>query len=209
MAVTVDGHPRTYEEAMADFASWSTDFDTVVDPLRRAARIMAALAHVMAEVIETMTKAVTRVSDRMAVTNDVLKLVNEGISLQKDQTETNEFTWMKGTEQELALTVSVLRASGVKSKAEAAAAGTTDGMYELKPDPLNPAQWVIVTTPRNLTYIQSALQIELQKLGSNQENDQMRVQTAVGRYNATYELISSLIKKSETQGDTVGNGIRT
>eukprot|EP00952_Eustigmatos_sp_NYUAD-ZCMA_P000323 993-Eustigmatos_ZCMA.PRE.1 len=85
-----------------------------------------------------MTKAVTRVSDRMAVTNDVLKLVNEGISLQKDQTETNEFTWMKGTEQELALTVSVLRASGVKSKAEAAAAGTTDGMYELKPDPLNP-----------------------------------------------------------------------
>ena len=90
-------------------------------------------------------------------------------------------------------------------RGKAAAEGTNDAMYELRQNP----EWTIFTTPRNLTYIQSALQIEVQKLGSNQENDQMRVQTAVGRYNATFELISSPIKKSETQGDTVGNGIRT
>lgn len=207
MAVIVDGHPRTYQEAMADFAAWSTDFDTVVDPLRRAARIMAALAHVMAEVIETQTKAVTRISDRMAVSNDVLKLVNEGITQTKDKVETDPYTWMAGTPEELALTVSVLKASGVLSKEDNA----TTGMYELKPnpDPRFPGQWIISTTPRNLTYIQSSLKIDLEKLSSTQQNDQMRVQTAVGRYNATYELISSLIKKSETQGDTVGNGIRT
>lgn len=204
MALTVDGHVRTYEEAMQDFAAWSTDFETVVDPLRRAARIMAALAHVMAEVIETQTKSVTRISDRMAVTNDVLKLVNEGLSVRKDNTETEDFRWMQGTEQELALTVSVFRAAGIASKDE----DPTNGMYQVLEDPTT-GQSYIQTSPRNLTYIQSALQIDLEKLGSSQQNDQMRVQTAVGRYNATFELISSLIKKSETQGDAVGNGIRT
>lgn len=207
MAVIVDGHPRTYEEAMADFAAWSTDFETVVDPLRRAARIMAALAHVMAEVIETLTKAVTRISDRMAVTNDVLKLVTEGTTRRKDNDETQDFDWVVGTEDELAVTLSVLKAAGVKSRAEAAAAGTDDGMYELKP--AGGGRLIISTSPRNLTYIQMALQTDLDKLGSTQQNDQMRVQTAVGRYNGTFEFITSLIKKSETQGDAVGNGIKT
>ena len=203
MAVTVDGHPRTYEEAMADFGNWSTDFETVVDPLRRAARIMAAMAHVMAEVIETQTKAVTRISDRMAVTNDVLKLVNEGATRQKDK-ETEEFPWMTGTEQELAVVISVLKATGIKSDQDAPAG---EAMYRVTQDASG--QWTIHTTGRNLEHMQLAIQTDLEKLGSTQQNDQMRVQTAVGRYNATFELISSLIKKSETQTDTVGNGIRT
>lgn len=208
MALTVDGHVRTYDEAMADFAAWSTDFDTVVDPLRRAARIMAALAHVMAEVIETQTKSVTRISDRMAVTNDVLKLVNEGLSVRKDNTETEDYRWMQGSEQELAVAISVFRAAGIMSKDPAPAGDPVNGMYQVLEDATT-GDFYIWTSPRNLTYIQSALQIDLEKLGSSQQNDQMRVQTAVGRYNATFELISSLIKKSETQGDAVGNGIRT
>jgi hypothetical protein len=206
MAVTVDGHPRTYEEAMEDFKAWSTDFQTVADPLRRAARIMAALAHVMAEVIETQTKSVTRISDRMAVVNDVLKLVNAGITRSKDNgSETAEIPWMQGSEQELAVAVSVFRAAGIQSKSESSA----EGMYQVGPSLTFLGQSAIYISPRNLTYVQSALQIDLQKLGSTQQNDQMRVQTAVGRYNATFELISSLIKKSETQGDAVGNGIKT
>lgn len=204
MALTVDGHQRTYEEAIADFGTWTSDYESVVDPLRRAARVIAALAHVMAQVIETQTQAMTHTSDQIAVVNDVLKLVNEGITHSKDNaSETTDIEWMEGTQEELAVAISVFNASGIKSKEDS----PTEGMYSLRED--SPGEWTIMISPRNLGYVQLALQTDVEKLSSTQQNDQMRVQTAVGRYNYMTDLISSLTKKGETQSDTVGNGIRT
>lgn len=192
-----------YNDAMQRLASWATDFNAVADPLRRAARVMAAMAHVMAKVLETQTLAMTNITDRMAVVNDVLDAANRSLTLNKDTPETQQFDWVVGSQAQIDLIATVLRSeTDVKEVTPA----TPDGWYQVVDN--GDGTWKITTTRRNLTGITDSLQIALQKLGGTQQNDQTRVQTAVGRYNATFELVSSLIKKSETQGDSVGSNLR-
>lgn len=193
-----------YNDAMQRLAGWATDFNGVADPLRRAARVMAAMAHVMAKVLETQTLAMTNITDRMAVVNDVLDAANRSLTLNKDTPETQQFDWVVGSQAQIDLIAAVLRSeTDVKETPPGAA---YDGWFQVVDN--HDGTWKIVTDRRDLTGITDSLQIALQKLGGTQQNDQTRVQTAVGRYNATFELVSSLIKKSETQGDSVGNNLR-
>ncbi len=193
-----------YNDAMLRLESWATDFNGVADPLRRAARVMAAMAHVMAKVLETQTLAMTRITDRMAVVNDVLDAANRSLTLNKDRPEDEEFPWIVGSREQIDLVAMVLRSeTDVQETPESA--GSYGGWFWIEREG---SGWKITTNRRDLTGITDSLQIALQKLGGTQQNDQTRVQTAVGRYNATFELVSSLIKKSETQGDSVGNNLR-
>jgi hypothetical protein len=200
-----DINTDVYAEAAARLESWSNQFDAVADPLRRAARVMAAMAHVMARVLETQTLAVTRITDRMAIVNDVLDAANRSLTTNKDTPEISVYTWVSGSPAQIQLMASVLR-----SETDVAESPTGPpnykGWFYVNDD--DPDQWFIQTNRRDLTGVASSLQIALEKLGSTQQNDQMRIQTSVGRYNATFELVSSLIKKSETQGDSVGNNLR-
>lgn len=209
-----DINTDVYAEAAARLEGWSTQFDAVADPLRRAARVMAAMAHVMAKVLETQTLAVTRITDRMAIVNDVLDTANRGLTLNKDTADDNPmplFRWVQGSKAEIDLIANVLRAeTDVPEFVSLDENATYGGWFWVFEDNAgdDKGEWYIVTNHRDLTGIADSLQIALQKLGSTQQNDQTRIQTAVGRYNATFELVSSLIKKSETQGDSVGNNLR-
>lgn len=194
-----------YNDAMLRLGSWATDFNGVADPLRRAARVMAAMAHVMAKVLESQTLAMTRITDRMAIVNDVLDAANRGLTLNKDTPESEPFDWVVGSKAQIDLISIVLR-SETDVNESAPPPAPYGGWFQVVETP--EGSWKIVTNRRDLTGITDSLQIALQKLGGTQQNDQTRVQTAVGRYNATFELVSSLIKKSETQGDSVGNNLR-
>lgn len=193
-----------YNDAMQRLANWATDFNGVADPLRRTARVMAAFAHVMAKVLESQTLAMTNITDRMAVVNDVLDAANRSLTLNKDRGETDTFDWVTGNKAQIDLIATVLRS---ETDVKESPSGTYQGWFQVVQVSGN--NWKIVTDRRDLTGITDSLQIALQKLGGTQQNDQTRVQTAVGRYNATFELVSSLIKKSETQGDSVGGNLRS
>lgn len=202
---------RTSADAIEDLASWANDFNAVADPLRRAARVMAAMAAVMAQVIETQSKAVQQTSNRMNVLNDILKQVNEGLSRNKDRPETAEFRWMVGTQEELQTILDILVAEGVSVDSFRGSAPQLIPTPD--PDPQGGVSqsglYMLVPTRRTLTEVQSKLQISLDALSSSSQSDQARVQTTLGRYNATFDLVSSLIKKSETQGDTVSTNLKT
>lgn len=195
-----------YNDAMVRLAEWATDFNGVADPLRRAARVMAAMAHVMAKVLESQTLAMTRITDRMAIVNDVLDAANRSLTLNKDKVEDAEFDWVKGSKAEIDLMAMVLRSETDVDESRPPPAPYDEGWFQVVDN--QDGTWKIVTNRRNLTGITDSLQIALTKLGGTQQNDQTRVQTAVGRYNSTIELVSSLIKKSETQSESVGNNLR-
>jgi hypothetical protein len=201
-----DINTDVYAEAAARLEGWATQFDAVADPLRRAARVMAAMAHVLAKVLESQTLAVTRITDRLAIVNDVLDAANRSLTTNKDRNEIEVYRWVEGSKEQIDLMATVLRA---ETDVAESPTGVPDyrGWFFVGYDE-GSGQWYIETNRRDLTGIASSLQIALDKLGSTQQNDQMRIQTAVGRYNTTYELVSSLIKKSETQGDSVGNNLR-
>ena len=194
-----------YNDAMERLANWSTDFNAVADPLRRAARVMAAMAHVIAKVLESQTLAVTQITDRMAIVNDVLDAANRWLTTNKDKGETEVLTWVSGSPAEIQLMATVLRAETDVDESPNGPPIYTGWFYVNDDDP---DTWFIQTNRRDLTGIASSLQISLEKLGSTQQNDNMRIQTSVGRYNNTIELVSSLIKKSETQSESVGNNLR-
>ena len=193
-----------YNDGMQRLASWATDFNGVADPLRRAARIMAAYAHVMAQVIESQTLAMTAITDRMAVVNDVLDAANRSLTLNKDRGEGDVFDWVVGSKAQVDLIATVLRSeTDVK---ETPTGATYGGWFQVQNVDSN--TWKIVTDRRDLTGITDSLQIALQKLGGTQQNDTTRVQTSASRLNTTTELVSSLIKKRETQSDSEGNNLR-
>jgi hypothetical protein len=187
---------RTTANALEELASWANDHTAVADPLRRAARVLAGLAAKMAEVIATQAKAVQQVSSRMSVLNDILKQVNQGLSIHKDRGDLEVFPapngWMTGTEDELNIVRNIILAEGVTPDHLAPPVDNGDG------------KWRLDCTRRYLTNMQSVLQTSLESLSSTSQSDQARVQTTLGRYNACFDLVSSLIKKSETQGDAVG-----
>jgi len=205
-----DINTAVYEEAAARLELWATEFDAVADPLRRAARVMAAMANVMAKVLESQTLAVTRITDRMAIVNDVLDAAKRGLTINKDDANDEvppAFRWMEGSREEIELVAIVLRSeTDVPETPESAT--VYGGWFWIQEDEGNAGVWYIQTNYRDLTGISDSLQIALEKLGSTQQTDQTRIQTGVGRYNATFELVSSLLKKSETQGDSVGNNLR-
>lgn len=193
---------RTTATALEELASWANDHTAVADPLRRAARVLAGLAAKMAEVIATQAQAVQQVSSRMSVINDILKQVNQGLSNHKDRDDLEVFPapngWMIGTEEQLNIVRNIILAEGVtEDKLAPPVRNTSDGT------------WRLDCTRRFLTDIQSVLQISLDALSSTSQSDQARVQTTLGRYNACFDLVSSLIKKSESQGDAVGSNMRT
>lgn len=194
-----------YNDAMERLANWATDFNAVADPLRRTARVMAAMAHVIAKVMESQTLAVTQITDRMAIVNDVLDAANRWLTTNKESSETEVLTWVSGSPAEIEFLATVLRA---ETDVDESPTGPPNykGWFYVNDD--GPGDWFIQTNRRDLTGIASSLEIALQKLGSTQQNDTMRIQTSVGRYNSTIELVSSLIKKSETQSDSVGNNVR-
>lgn len=195
---------RTHADAMADFASWTKDFDNVADPLRRAARIMAALAQVMATVIDTQAAGVQALSQRMALVNDALKQVNAAIWKHKGKPDGDIQRLVAGeTPEVLDRFRELLNAEGVDWSLLPEAKlieDQNDYQYGL---------WAISIKPPEMESIKSTLQTSLDSLSSQSQSDQARVQTTLGRYNAVFELVSSLIKKSETQGDTVSTNLKT
>jgi hypothetical protein len=208
-----DINTDVYAEAAARLEGWATQFDAVADPLRRAARVMAAMAHVMARVLETQTLAVTRITDRMAIVNDVLDAANRGLTSNKAALEGDAIRWLESTSREKIDLIAMVLRSETEVPETPETATIYGGWFWIRRDTkdnTNPADdtWYIQTNRRDLTGISDSLQIAVEKLGSSQQNDQTRIQTAVGRYNATFELVSSLIKKSETQADSVGNNLR-
>lgn len=195
---------RTHADAMADFASWTKDFDNVADPLRRAARIMAALAQVMATVIDTQAAGVQALSQRMALVNDALKQVNAAIWKHKGQPEgTDKRLVVAETREVLDRFRDLLQAEGVNL-----ALLSDPGLIDDSNDP-DDGLWEIIATPNEMESMKSTLQTSLDSLSSQSQSDQARVQTTLGRYNAVFELVSSLIKKAETQGDTVSTNLKT
>lgn len=191
---------RTTADALEELASWANDYTAVADPLRRAARVLASMAAKLAKVLETQAMAVQQVSNRMSVVNDIQKQVIEGITNIKNQgDDTTERRWLEGTEEELQFVMNVLVAEGVSTSLFANAGG--------RPSAIGGGRYELVITGRNLATVQSVLSSALEAMSSTSQSDQARTQTTMGRYNACFDLVTNLLRKSETQGDAVSTNM--
>src|SRR5690606_16980465 len=103
---------RTRADAQTDFGNWTRDFN-IAGCLRRAARIIAAMAQVLAGIVDVQAQAIKVTTQRMAVVNEVLKTVNEGYSTIKGGDENTPAVWATGSSDEIDLILDVLAAEGV------------------------------------------------------------------------------------------------
>lgn len=182
--------------AAENYREWTSDFDGVKDVIRLSARVNAAMAEVQAKLLRTQTLSVTQITDRMAEINDLMKMMNTWSANAKDD---QRFRAKTGTQTEMA-----------DLKARFVAAGVDASLIEfnaITDTPTPPTHELVMTKAKIATSV-SSMQITVDSLSSTTQQAQLSLQTLMGRYNGTYELVTASNKKAETQAESAINNFK-
>lgn len=180
----------------ADFSKWSTvtaaTLSLIKDPMKMVARVMMAMTTAQANLLTTMTTKVTAMTDHMADVNELMQMVNNGLAATKTGTEDSWTAIFKGTAAEARLIADRMIANGVPS----ANIDLTTMPGEVR------------LSKKNLTGASQNLQLAVDTISSTTQQAQLSLQTLMGRYNGTFEVVTSAIKKNETQAESVNINIK-
>jgi len=190
------------------YEAWATltniEILAAKDPVKLVSRVSIGMSLRQAEFMRMLTLRVKGLTDRIADINDLLKMVNAGIASLAAGNPGDGYDLIGGVSRAAAQKlVDRFIAAGVKLKAD----GTPEHLI-FRSEGGTPETWEVVMQKMNGDALVKSLQNSVSDLTSSNQQEQLTLQTLMGRYNGTIELASNAIKKSELQADAVMTNIK-
>ena len=185
--------PTDLMPGKADFDAWigtpetPADIKKIADPLQRIALVMALLTQVQAAVLDIQKDNVTAVTDRMAKINELMKTWNAALAQFKNDPNATanslviEFT---GSKAEVDAIYAALNMEGI------------DVAQLVHRDELPDGRSQISSFKSRAEDLLDALQKSVDTLSTSTSSAQLSLQTMVGRYNSTFEMVIATLKKA-------------
>lgn len=201
--------PNTVRPAFEVWGSPTLAELETLDPMLMLPRVMAGYSKEQGELLRHLTKNVTELSDQIAEVSDYMNVVNTAMgAVTSADAGTRYYFKYFATEAEAIAEVARWVNIGAQPKGpENGATGVvhTDGVV----DPTDPTKvWGVFLQKDGATAIQGTLRNIANDLTTANQQAQLELQTLMGRYNATIDVISSIIKKNASQLDAILNNYR-
>lgn len=184
------------EPTSSDYSTWATvtraTLSLIKDPMKLVARVMMAMTNAQASLLTTMTTKVTALTDRMADVNELMQMVNNGLAALKTKEEDDLYTLVKAGSSPTAAEI----------KARLIAAGVQAPGLNID------SSGNLIVSKKNLSAANQNMQLTVDTISSTTQQAQLSLQTLMGRYNGTFEVVTSAIKKNETQAEAININIK-
>jgi hypothetical protein len=195
------------------YEAWTTPTDLELqtgDPVAMVPRLMAAYGIQQGELLRLLTANVTRLSDEIASVSDFMNVINTGMGYLKNRSEGDAYyVGHFATQAEADAEVARWVAIGAQPVNSDGSMGVVARNNALDVDPNDPTKtWGVFFQKAGGEAIQKRLQNRVNDLTTANQQAQLVLQTVIGRYNATIELISNIIKKNSTQLESIQNNFR-
>lgn len=201
--------------ASADYLTFTTTLSTA-DPIRLVAQVMMGMSNAQGNLLRTMTAQVTALTNKMADVNELMGMLNLGLNRPAVSDESpgvvaySILAGQAGKDEMLALSQRFIDAGATRAAQTPTPNGypasIADSMYINRP--ADPTKWQLYVGKTALTNMSQNLQRTVDNISSEVQQAQLSLQTLMGRYNGAFEVVTSAIKKSETQSQSVTGNIR-
>jgi hypothetical protein len=181
--------------------------------------VLLEMSDEQAELVRSLAAEVSRLSQQIKSVSNYMNIVNTGMGYLKDKGEGEPYPVMTGltdaaVTEELQKWVDIGAMPQFGAKALNANGewqigdGTTGLMARLTSQVNGVNSWTIYFQKPGGEAMQKNLQNKVNDLTTDNQQFQLDLQTIIGRYNATIEVGSNVVKKNATQAEAILNNFR-